>query len=233
MSPRARVLSRGFTIAVGLGYAVAVGVLVQRAFTGADFLRSFRWPLYSGEAAILALIALMFIAGATIHVTGIAAGCATVLMLLLAKFDSESTLAPLVGITTGVLGFVYVKAGLGSIRMLPITRLAMLLASLVLAAFSIARMEEPTIQMDWQRIRTAAGGVELRRFVGEGKCKLKPPVAKDIAEIDSGCSESIPAKRAGYVIGYSAASAVLALGALIRAPQVRRLSDGTPVPPWI
>jgi hypothetical protein len=230
---RERVLARGFAVAVGLGYAWAAAVTVERAFVGLDFLRSFRWPLYSAEAAILALIALITIAGATLHVAGLAAASVTILAFMLAKYDSESALAPLVGVSTALLLVVYVRAGLGSIRMLPRARLALLMASVFLAVIAILRMEDPAISLDWQRVRTPAGGIEIRQFPDTGNCRPGPPGAKDVDEIDSGCSESIPAERAGWVIGFTASSAALAIAALARAPRIRRLSDATPVPIWM
>lgn len=226
-------LGRGFAVAVGLGYAFATAVTIARAFEGLDFLRSFRWPLYAAEAAILALISLMTIAGATFHVTGLAATCVTIFAFMLAKYDSESSLAPLVGISTGLLAIVYVRAGQGSIRMLPSARLAMLMASVFFAVLAILRMEDPAISLDWQRVRTPAGGIEVRQFPDTGKCRPGPPGAKDVDEIDSGCSDAIPARRAGWVIGLTASSAALAIAALARAPRIRRLSDGTPVPTWM
>jgi hypothetical protein len=233
VSPRTRAFSRGFTILLGLGYAVAAAITIQRAYVGLDFLRSFRWPLYAAEGAIFALIAFMLIAGATVHIAALAAACATIASIMIAKFDSESALAPVVGVTTGLLGLAYVRAGFGSIRLLPIARIALLVASVVLAGFAVLRMEDPAISLDWQRVRTPAGAVEVRRFLTTGGCGPQPSGPKDIDEIDSGCAESVPSGRAWLVIALTAASAATAIAALWGSPRLRRLSDGTEVPIWM
>ena len=233
MYARTRVLARGFTFAAGLGYATAAAVTIQKAVSGPGFLRSYRWPLHASEAAILALIALTFILGATVHVGGVAAGCAMVIAIMIANFDSESALAPLVGISTGLLALVYFRAGWGSLRLLSHLRILMLLAAVALAVLAITRMQETPIQLDWERVRTSSGVVELRRFPGVGGCVPGPPVAHGTDFLDEGCSESIPHKRAWVVIGYSTVAAALVLAALVRTPSLRRLSDGTEVPTWI
>jgi hypothetical protein len=233
VTPRTRALARVFTLAAGLGYAVAAAVTIQKAFSGLGFLRSYRWPLYASEAAILSLIAMMFILGATVHVAGIAAGCAMVLAIMAAKFDSESALAPLVGISTALLAFVYFRVGWGSIRLLPGVKVLMLLAAVVLTVLAIGRLEEEPIQLSWERVYTASRSVELRRYPDVGVCIPGPAAARDRDFIDSGCSESIPHKRAYFVIGFSTLAAALVLAALMGAPQLRRLADGTEVPTWI
>ena len=233
MSPRGRSFGRAFAVAAGLGYAIAAGAVVQRAFVGEGFLRSFRWPLYSAEAAILSLIALMILAGATMHTAGLAVACTSIVAIMIAKYDSESGLAPLVGVSTALLVVVYARAGLGSIRLLPAARAALLFAAAVFAVIAILRMEDPHVTLDWQRLRLQNGTIELRTFRDVGTCLPRPPGGKDVSELGSGCSESIPVARAGWVIGLCGASGALIVASLAGVPRVRHLSDGTPVPLWM
>jgi hypothetical protein len=233
VSPRTRVVARGFTFAVGLGYAIAAAVTIQKAFSGLDFLRSYRWPLYASEAALLALIALTLILGATVHIAGLVTGCAMLIAVMVANFDSESALAPVVGISTGLLAVIYFRVGWGSLRLLSRLRVLMLLATVALAVLAIARLEETPIQLNWERVRTPSGSIQLRRFPGVEECTPGPAVAHGDNFVDEGCSESIPRKRAWFVIGYSTIGAALAIGALQGAPALRRLPDGTEVPTWI
>lgn len=233
MSARTRVLARGFTFAAGLGYATAAAVTIQKALSGLDFLRSYRWPLYASEAAILALIALTFILGATVHVAGLATGCAMTIAIMIANFDSESALAPLVGISTGLLAAIYFRVGWGSLRLLSRPRVLMLLATVALAVLAVARMEEMPIQLNWERVKNPSGVIQLRRFPGVGACSPGPAVAHGENFVDEGCSESIPRTRAWFVIAYSTVGAALAVAALKGAPPLRRLPDGTEVPTWV
>jgi hypothetical protein len=229
---RPLLLGRVFAAGVGLVYAWAAAVTVSNTFSGLAVLRTFRWPLFAGEAAILVLIAVLTIAGATLHVADLAVACTTMIALMIAKYDSESGLAPAVGVSTALLAFLYVRGGWGSIRVLATPRRVAIVLAAVFAVFALWRMEEPAFRVEWQRVRTPAEGVRLRTFRFSGTCAGYIAGGKDIDEIDSGCIDVIPVKRAGYVIAYATLSGALAVAAVAGAPRVRRLSDGLTVPTW-
>jgi hypothetical protein len=229
---RPLLLGRFFAAGVGLTYAVSAAVTLARIFEGLPALRSFRWPLFAGEAAILVLIALLTIAGATIHIADLAVAGTTMLALMIAKYDSESGLAPAAGVSTALVVFLYARGGLGSIRALATPRRVALVLAGLLAVAALWRMEEPLSRVEWQRIRTPAGGARLSSFRIPGTCATYLPGAKDVDEIDAGCIDVIPAKRAGFVIAFATLSGALAVAGVAGAPRVRRLFDGTAVPTW-
>jgi hypothetical protein len=229
---RPQLLGRFFAAGVGIAYAVAAAATLSNIFSGPESLRSFRWTLPAGEAAILALIAILTFAGATLHIADLAVGSATMLALMIARYDSESALAPVVGFSTALIVFIYVRGGGGSFRALDVRRQVALAFAVMFAVFAIWRMEEAPFRVEWQRVRTPAGEVRLRAFRFPGTCAEYIAGAKDVSEIDSGCIDVIPSKRAGYVIAFTIASGALALVGVAGAPRVRRLSDGMTVPTW-
>jgi hypothetical protein len=229
---RPLLFGRVFAAGVGIAYGWAGAVTVAKIFPGLSTLRTFRWPLYTGEAAVLFLIAALTLAGTTLHVADLFIACLTIVMLMVARYDSESALAPAVGISTALLVFIYVRGGWGSIRQLHMARKAALLLAVVFAVMAIWRMEETPERVEWQRLRTRSGSVQLRAFRFPGSCEGYFAGGKDISEIDSGCIDAIPAKRAGYVIAFTTLSGALAIAAVAGAPKVRRLSDGLAVPTW-
>ena len=232
MRLRPILFGRLFTVGAGLAWTWAAAVTLAHTYDGLPGLRSFRWPLFAGEAAILALLGLLAIAGGTIHIASLVTACTAMVAFMIAHYDSESSLAPAVGLSTAALAYIYVRFGMGSVRVLAEPRRVALALSVVFAVVAMAEMQEATNLLEWQRVRTPAGGVELRTFISQGRCSAFLSGPKDIDEIDSGCEEIIPARRAGYVIGFSAAAAALALVAVVGAPSLRRLSDGMLVPPW-
>jgi len=226
------VLGRVFAAGVGLAYGWAAAVTIAKIYDGPSFLGSYRWPLFAGEAAILALIALLTLTGATIHIADLAIAATAMVALMVAKYDSESGLAPAVGLSTASLIAVYVRGGWGSIRVLSVARRVALVLAAAFVVMAIWRMEEPPSRVEWQRVRTPSGGVALRSFRIPGTCASYIAGGKDVDEIDSGCVDVIPAKRARYVIAFSTLSGALAVAGVAKAPRVRRLSDGMTVPTW-
>lgn len=229
---RPLLLGRVSAVGVGLAYTCAAAMTVAKIFTEPPYLGNHGWPVFAGESAILAVVALLTLTGATVHIANLALAIAAMVVLMVAKIDSESTLAPAVGLSTVLLAFLYVRAGWGSLRLLSVARRVALTCALIFVVAAIWRMQEPPFRVEWARVRTPSGGIELTSAQIGGTCKDYLAVAKDIDEIDSGCLDVIPAKRAGYVIAFTTISGALAVAGVARAPRVRMLPDGLTVPTW-
>jgi hypothetical protein len=229
---RPLLLGRVFAASVGLAYSWAAAVTVAKIYRAPSVLGNHGWPVFAGQSAILGVIALLTLTGATMHVADLVVASAAMVALMIANIDSESTLAPAVGISTILLAFVYVRAGWGSMHLLSVVRRLTLVGAVIFVVAAIMRMQEPTFRVDWQRVRTPAGGIQLGSSPTPGTCRDFIAGAKDVDEIDSGCIDVMPAKRAGYVIAFATLSGALAVAGVARAPRVRSLPDGTTVPTW-
>jgi hypothetical protein len=223
MSRRVR-WARILAFVVGVGFAVAAAVSAVRPFGVVAETQSARWPLFAADAATLALVALLAFAGSLAHPATLAEGSVVLFAYFFANYESESVVIPGIAVAGAALAFAYFRAG-GGIPALGPRRIVMLGLSTLFALASIIAMQAPGAVLEWQHVRTASGGVEFREIKTTGDCAVYESIPKDIDEIDSGCAPIISARRARYVIGYSAASALLALIAIAGAS--RRKETGS------
>lgn len=205
-------------IAVGLGYAVAAGITASHAYDDPEFLRSYFWPLAVAGAALLGVPAVLSFLGALVHPAGLLVASVASFVYFIGSYDSESVWGPLLALAIAALVYAFVIAG-GGVRVIGRMRLAILGVAIVIATAGVIAMQAPKQTINWERMRTPSGGIELRIDVFDTTCG--PAVAKDIDEIDSGCQKIVPARRAKYVVGYSAIAVLLATVGLAGAPKKR------------
>jgi hypothetical protein len=212
--------ARGLCVAVGIGFAAAAAVSAAAPSSGLEATRSARWPLHAADAATLALFAFLAVLGAVRHPALLAEGSILLLAHFFANYDSESVVIPGIGAAAVVLAVAHFRCGSGILE-LGRGRIALLVMSTVAGVASLIAMQAEVGVVTWNRVRTTSG-IETRVLRTTGSCAVYRDVPKDIDEIETGCEPIIPARRARYVIGYNAVSALLAVAAASSARTTRR-----------
>jgi hypothetical protein len=202
------------------GFAVAAVALIAQIFTGVEALRSFQWPALAAGGSQVAALAILTAAGAVVHPAALLGVAFSGLAYALGGFDSESVWAPLVFFAIVAVAVAYWRLG-GGIRALSTVRLVVLSLSVVAMLAGVIALQAPTKNLLWYRIRLANGRVQTQTFLSEGGCGVETAKAEN--QIDEGCESIIPARRARFVIGYSAAAVVLGIAAVAGAPRTRKL----------
>jgi hypothetical protein len=205
-------------VLVGFGALAGAAISIGQIFATDTELRSLRWPLQVSGAVLYVGLAALSFAGARWH-AGVLVGAAVVSTVeVLGDYDNESWHVPFLSLAVIALVVAYIRSG-ERVRRLPRARLALLAGSLALGLLAVSQMQAPTDVMNWERVRTVAGSMDVRTFVGAPPCA--PPSPQTELLLDQGCDDVIPAERARLIIGYAAAAMVVGAGAVAGASKDR------------
>ena len=217
--PCGRSCARWIAIVVGVGALAGVAISIHQMYSTYAELRHLRWPLSVAAAVMWAGLAILAFAGARWHSTALLVAIVAGTVEVLGDYDNESWHVPLLSVAVIVLFVAYLRRG-DRLKALPPVRLGLLAVSLILALLAVGRMQVPPDAMNWERVRTVSGSIEVRSFIGAPPCA--PPSPKTELLLDQGCDGVIPAGRAWLVIGYVAAAMVIGVAAVAGAGRKER-----------
>jgi len=193
---------------------VGAAINVHQIFSIDAELRSLRWPLAVAAAVLWVGLAVLSFAGARWNGSVLLVAVIAATIEVLGDYDSESLYVPLLSFGAIALVVAYRQSG-DRVRSLPRGRQVLLALSLTAALLAVAQMQVPPDAMNWDKVRTVAGAVEVRSFIGAPPCAPLSP--KSDLLIDQGCDRIISAERVPLIIGYAAAAMVLGIAAVANA----------------
>ncbi|MFY9588330.1 MAG: hypothetical protein WAT66_12825 [Actinomycetota bacterium] len=206
-----RTCARWIAVLVGVGALVGAAINIHKIYATYSELRGLRWPLAVSAAVLWFGLAVLCLAGARWNCGVLLVAIIVATVEVLGDYDNESWHVPLLSIAVIALVVASRQSG-DRVRELPPARIALLVVSLTLGLLAVAQMQVPDDTMNWERVRTVTGTIEVRPFVAPPPCAPLSPKTELL--LDQGCDDVIPAERGRLIIGYAAAAMVVGAAAV-------------------